>query len=70
MTRTDCREMYLDWVNNFLTLECFAETNRMKICDQCHGNGYISVDVKVYEDCPKCHCEGELEDVLMEEQGE
>jgi RecJ-like exonuclease len=42
----------------------------MKICDQCHGNGYISVDVKVYEDCPKCHCEGELEDVLMEEQGE
>jgi hypothetical protein len=25
MTRTDCRDMYLDWTNNFLTLERFAE---------------------------------------------
>ena len=25
MTRTNCRKMYLDWVNNFLTLERFAE---------------------------------------------
>jgi hypothetical protein len=24
-TRTNCREMYLDWVNNFLTLDRFAE---------------------------------------------
>tara|TARA_R110001583_G_scaffold5826_3_gene30824 strand:+ start:302 stop:469 length:168 start_codon:yes stop_codon:yes gene_type:complete len=43
-----------------------------RVCDLCHGNGYVAIDVAdngkgpVYGDCPKCHCEGELEDGLME----
>ena len=43
-----------------------------RICDRCYGNGYVAIDVAdygngtVYDDCPKCHCEGELEDGLME----
>jgi hypothetical protein len=42
------------------------------ICDQCHGNGYIAVDVNdngtgvVYDDCPRCHCQGEINEEGME----
>lgn len=46
----------------------------------CGGNGYVVIRYRVtndmymsdngngavYGDCPKCHCEGELEDGLME----
>ena len=49
-----------------------------RICDMCGGNGYVVIRYRVtndmsdngngavYGDCPKCHCEGELEDGLME----
>ena len=42
------------------------------ICPECHGNGYIAVDVNdngtgaVYDDCPCCHGLGEINEELME----
>jgi|TARA_R110000796_G_scaffold158765_1_gene275408 DnaJ-class molecular chaperone len=45
----------------------------MKICDQCHGNGYISViafyfliSTKSYIDCPRCNSQGEINEENME----
>tara|TARA_R110000744_G_C19089105_1_gene532180 strand:- start:478 stop:639 length:162 start_codon:yes stop_codon:yes gene_type:complete len=43
------------------------------ICDECHGNGYIAVDVKddgsgaFYEDCPRCHSQGDFNEEVMED---
>jgi hypothetical protein len=40
MTRTNCREMYIDWVNNFITLECFAEHYGI----DCETAGHVIVE--------------------------
>jgi len=40
MTRTDCRDMYLDWTNNFLTLERFAEHYGI----DCETAGHVIVE--------------------------
>jgi len=40
MTRTNCREMYIDWANNFLTLECFAEHYGI----DCETAGHVIVE--------------------------
>ena len=42
------------------------------ICDECHGDGYISVDVSdsgtgaVYDDCLRCNSQGEIDEKSME----
>ena len=44
----------------------------MKICHQCHGNGYISVVAftKIYVDCPRCNSQGEINEENMEAKRE
>ena len=51
----------------------FVGASNMKhICPECHGNGYIAVDINdngtgaVYDDCPCCHGLGEINEELME----
>jgi DnaJ-class molecular chaperone len=38
-----------------------------RICDRCHGNGYVTVAFEEYADCPTCFSQGEYEDELVEE---
>jgi DnaJ-class molecular chaperone len=41
------------------------------ICQECGGNGYISIDVSddglraIYDDCPKCNSQGEIDEEVM-----
>tara|TARA_R110000737_G_scaffold135194_1_gene166345 strand:- start:64 stop:225 length:162 start_codon:yes stop_codon:yes gene_type:complete len=42
------------------------------ICNECHGDGYIPIDVSdsgtgsVYDDCPSCNSQGEINEESME----